>query len=382
MTNRFLVAGLIAVLVASSVSARAAEKAVFAKVGVRAADVMRDAGECKDLAAKTSYDSPAAKYDQRLGPAVVLALVQPGLDRTKRTLETEICMRHRGYAATPLTPAETAALGALQTDEARLAWLDVFLAGEIASRVEAALAPAAPPLPSAQDAHDPFVVGAARIDPGAIVLTAGPVARAGDILRGKLRRRAIAVLQKDFATGGPHSIRTDAGSVFQEYLDPVPGDAVLSEDRTVWCAIFKGGFSFPLCFRNTLRGYEWVIGAGKPWLVGHADPDPLLLGAHYTHPMILTVQSADPQPPTDFHMVVRQIGRDDVQLTATAVNGTEQVDFWSGALKFEADGKARLPFWDRTLVLTRAAGAVTANFEPRADGRGWQDLPGETAKPH
>ena len=86
-----------------------------------------------------------------------------------------------------------------------------------------------------------------------------------------------------------------------------------------------------------------------------------------------------------YRIRAREIGEPDIPaFGALLANGfpVRSNKFWSGALKFEADGKARLPFWDRTLVLTRAAGAVTANFEPRADGRGWQDLPGETAKPH
>ena len=103
---------------------------------------------------------------------------------------------------------------------------------------------------------------------------------------------------------------------------------------------------------------------------------------HFSLP--LKVLPDDPRPPLNLHLTIESLKPGVVHLSARATKDDKPCKalscdagpLWSGGANFDADGRASFPFWDRTLVLTRADGdKVTAKFEPRADGKGWLDLP-------
>ena len=282
------------------------------------------------------------------------------------------CMDYRGYAKAPLTDKEAQSFRALTTEGARDAWVETFLSGDIDARIKAAeapLAPNAPPLPAAEDAMDPFVIRAVRIDPASLSLAAGSVKAGDEILAGKARLRRTAVLKDEFRE---KVFRVHAGTVFQEYLEPAPWDP-RSGLHTIWCGFDRIFY----CFRNTLDGYEarggpLGFGLGSPWLI----TNPAGMGLFnwpqpWKYPVALVVQPKGGEEAFDFRLVVSRVSNSAVYISANAENHGDTVEFWAGSLKFDATGTARLPFWDRTLVLLRDGQAVKAAFEPRSDGNGW-----------
>jgi len=294
-----------------------------------------------------------------------MAAIQPSLNAEKRAQGLQNCLRHRGFGKVTLTPEEAAAFNAAKTDEARRAWLDSFMAGDIAQRVQAALTPPTPDLPSATDADAPFTVGAVRIDPASLALAAGRVSEGGEILTGVLRRRATAILQQDFNThSGVIGIYAPAGTIFQEYVRTSPEDPEIRDEPTLWCGSFKRGFGMPMCFHNTLHGLQFYMGDGNGQLVGHVRAEPWLV--YFKEPMILAVQAVATDPPISFRIIAQSLRKSSVVLIATAGTRNDAVEVWRGGATFDAENKARVGFWDRDLVLTRAGEAVTVAFDVRA----------------
>lgn len=370
---RTAIAVALAVTLSTSVGpASAAEPAVFAKPGGRAADLERDIGICEALAAKTSFQQNYADSFKAGGLVGVgiMRVFQPSLDKEKRAKGLQICLGHRGYGKVTLTPDEAAALDAAKTDETRRAWLEGFMAGDIAERVQAALTSPTPDLPRASDADAPFAFGAALIDPSSLTLASGPMAEGGEILTGTVRRRAVAILKQDFnAHAGVIAIHAAAGTLFQEYLQESPYDPEVREEPTLWCAVFKGGawyegaFRDPLCFHNTLQGLEFYIGDGNGHLISEIQAEPW--PGYFDEPLILQVQSGgDPDPPIPFRIVAHHLSEETPVLIATAGVRGDAVEIWRGEPKFDVGGKAHVRFWDRDLVLTRSGEGVIVGFEP------------------
>ncbi|HEY2708494.1 MAG TPA: hypothetical protein VGI95_10610 [Caulobacteraceae bacterium] len=365
-------------------SAMGADASVFARVGATAADVERDEGECRTLAAKTYYVMPQARQGRdssfqspsyQLVGSVIVAALTPGYNAQAQSRSLATCMRHRGYGQVRLSAEEARSFGAAQADAARQVWLNTFLSGDIAHRVATALIPAAPPLPQASDAHDTFVVGAVRIDPQSLALADGPIAANQAVLTGTARLRRTAVLDENYRDSiALSSFQADAGTVFQEYQDRTPwDDPNLDDGRTAWCAVFKLS-NHVVCVRSTMEGYELPPAEGTPWLVGSVGVEnmytrPLL------HPMKLTLQPEGSDWPLGLRLVATRITDSQVSLSATAktASATQAVEIWRGNGVFDAEGQVKLPFWDRTLVLTHVGHALTASFEPRSDGKGWLD---------
>jgi hypothetical protein len=373
MPSSLWTAGLIAIAVLAPSAVRAEQRSVFAKAGAKVAEVTRDEADCRALAANTFYLMPAVLPSQGgLIGVAILAAMTPSYNAESRSRSLAICMRHRGYGRVVLTQDEASAFGAQRTDAARDAWMGAFLSGDIGARVAAALTPAAPMLPTAEDAHDPFVIGAARLDPKTFALA--PMLEAeGDVVTGKLTRRRTAVLKEDYSDSIALSrFKAAAGTVFQEYLEPLPWDPSLSEDRTAWCAPLTGVAHYLTCVRSTLAGYEFAISTGETWLAGYAQGENAYKRP-FLKPIALAVQSADSQEPIEFRLAITHVSSDAVVLKARALKGKETVEFWTGTVKFDPSGQARLPFWDRTLVLSRSGPAIKAAFEPRSDGKGWGD---------
>ncbi len=358
----------------TAATARAGDTTIFAKRNAKASELSRDEAECRALATKAHYlGPPDSKVQMQYGltGAVILNVAIAGENAKARAQGLDVCMRHRGYAKVGLNASEARAFQALPPGPAQDAWIEAFLATDIDVRIKIALTPKVPPLPTAADADDPFVVRALRIDPSSLALAVGPVAAGGDILSGRAwpRRTAIAtaeILEKT----GIITHRYPAGTVFQEYLEPVPWDPRVSEDRTAWCTFLRGQ-SFE-CFRSTLQGYEVATGYGRAWLVGSADGTNI-----YTHPwrnpISLQVQPEGSSQSFDLHLVLSKITDEGVIVVARAERDAATVDIWGGVLKFNPRGEATLPFWDRTLVLTYKDKTVRATFQPRSDGKGWLD---------
>jgi hypothetical protein len=375
-SKRVLSVGLILAAVLAPAASFARDHTIFARANAKPAEVAQDEATCKALVVSVHYLPPQTQSDQPTPGGIVgaamIATLTPGYDAEARAKSLAVCMRRRGYAKLALTDAEAGALAAQKTPAARDAWFETFLAGDVAGRIRAALTPATPPLPVAQDADRPFVVGAARIDPATLALASGKVAQGGDILTGKVSRRRTAILKDNYRDSIAMSVlRAPAGSVFHEYLDRLPWDPSLSEDRTAWCGplLPNGGLA---CIRGTIAGYEISTASGELWMAGRVDGQNAYTRP-FLKPMTLVVQPEDGLGALDFHLAVKRLTGGDVTLAANAVKDGKSVEFWTGRLTFDAAGKARLPCWDRTLVLSQSGGAVTTAFEPRADGKGWLD---------
>jgi hypothetical protein len=377
---------LTALLLLAPTALQAAETTVFAKAGASAADVQREISACEALAAnisyaqETGYDQPETASNPGAGGSLVMLAILPAVNKQIRDRHVEICMRNRGYPRIALAPGEAKVLAAQKTEEARAAWLGDFLASsDIGRRVQAAVTQRVSALPVAQDLNDPFVIGAARVDPNSLKLTLGPIGDKGELLTGKVQRRSVALLQEDFKGHmGVVGISAAAGTEFQEYHAPPPWDASLSDDLTAWCAKFKTRLNVMLCFRTRLTGYSLTpTGLGQPWMVGFVSAEPFSSEEGAFHSFLpLKVLQTDPQGPLELHMTLALIKPDWTRLTARVMKDGKSVTIWSGVARFDSGGRANFPFWDRTLALTRAdADTVTAAFEPRTDGKGWHDVP-------
>jgi hypothetical protein len=352
---------------------RAADLTVFAKTGADAAELSRDQVECRALADKAYYRGPRDS-DGRYGlsGAVIMSLAVAHLDAKAKADGVNVCMRRRGYARLALTPEETRAFQAHTDDHSLDVWMDHFLSGDIAARIAAALTPRVPPLPTAEDAGEPFTIRAVRIDPASLVPSTGAIRAGGDVLTGRLAPRRIAILTEDYRDSiAMTSFGARAGAVFQEYFEPTPWDPSLSEDQTSWCGMV--GAPVPYCFLSTLEGYQVSFATGRAWLVGRSQ-NVNAFTRTFVKPLKLAVQPLSPQASLSFSLAVSRLTRDGIVLTATASKDNQTVEFWTATLKFDEE-EARLPFWDRTLVLSRAADAVAVRFEPRAGGKGWLDAP-------
>jgi len=374
MFRRILATGLAVALGLGAAEARADDTAIFAKRNAKISELSRDEAECRALASKAHYLGPSGSNVQLqygLTGAVMLDIAVAGENEKARTQGLDVCMRRKGYARIGLNADEARAMQGLSPGPARDAWIEAFLATDIDARIRRALTPVVPSLPTAADADGRFVVRAIRIDPSSLALAVGPVAAGGDIVGGRAtpRRTAIATAEIQEKTGLV-THRHAVGTVFQEYLEPVPWDPSVSDDRTAWCTFLRGE-RFE-CIRSTLKGYEVADGYGRAWLVGHADGTNIYTHP-WTNPITLEVQPDDRSQSFALHLVASKITDEGIYVLAKAEKDGGTVDVWAAALKFDAGGVAMLPFWDRTLVLTRDDKAVRATFQPRTDGKGWLD---------
>ena len=146
-------------------------------------------------------------------------------------------------------------------------------------------------------------------------------------------------------------------------------------NRTLWCGLgtFAKGAKI-ICIASGYLGYRTMFGEGQPWLA-YVDPTTMTFDtAGSAIPIRLETEAPKALDAFHFELRVAAVKSKGVEVRATAMQEGQESVFYSAILYFDPLGVARLPFWDRTLELTRVGKGVTARFQPRTDGLGWYDL--------
>jgi hypothetical protein len=382
MASRMISAA--AVVVAWAGSVQAAE--MYAKPGATAAQQSAVFGACQATAANIKVDSisPTSVYSAN-GYAFIAASVASGIMTGVRQAKAEArfrdaCMRKDGWARVTLTRPEAAAYEKT-SGEARAAWVDNFLKTDALGRVQAALAPKAPKLPSA--GFEPAVAGVV-FDPAILTAAPGPVARGQIVLSGKVAHRLTATLSQDVVFSyGLGSMHAAKGAVYQ-LVDFRPPDVVVDDDTSsFWCAKASAGTQ-PSCFWSDADGYHFGVAertsrsskrpALNEWLVASPEFAPhseRIIKA----PVLLDVSNVDLLGPMDFALRIESLDPLGVQLAAVASRDGAELVFWNCFVRFDESGKAVVPFWTHRLILRLQGDAVTAVYVPGGDGKGLGDVP-------
>jgi hypothetical protein len=147
-------------------------------------------------------------------------------------------------------------------------------------------------------------------------------------------------------------------------------------EQTYWCGPFKatgllGSSVSTYCVFADDNGYDFVFSGAEPWVA--PPPDLATLSQFKSATVDLTLEPSDQAllGPLDFALNVQGIDKTEIDLEAVVTKANRKVTIWSGALTFDSDGKAVLPFWTHRLVLTRDGKSVTAAFTADGDGAGW-----------
>lgn len=388
MASRVISAVAVAVAVvfvaAWAGSADAAE--MYAKPGGTSAQQSALIAACQATAAniKVSPISPTSVYSAN-GYAFMAAAFASGIMTGVRQAKAEArfrdeCMRKDGWARITLTGPEAAAYEKTSGD-VRAAWIDNFLKTDAIGRVQAALAPKAPKLPSA--GFEP-AVGGVVFAPAALTAAVGPVGRGQALLTGKVAHRLTATLSQDVAFSyGLGSVRATKGAVYQ-LVDFRPPDVVVDDDTSsFWCAKASAG-SQPSCFWSDADGYHFGVAertsrsnkrpALNDWLVASPEFAPhseRIIKA----PVLLDVSNVDLLGPMDFALRIERLDPLGLQLAAVASRDGAELVFWNCFVRFDESGKAVLPMWSHRLMLTLQGDAVTAVYAPGGDGKGLGDVP-------
>lgn len=387
MSRMAWVVGVTAGLFMCVDAAEAANARVYAKPGETAASVAAEQASCKKAiseagvgAAPVHAQAPYGDYSVggAVGAAIGGAIAQAILDAQVRAARVPVCMRARGFARLELSEEEQAAYAKAPEGQARDAWMDQFLSGDIGERVSSALQPAVTPLPTSEDA--PFLVGGVRLEPDAFAISPGPVAAKGVLVTGVGHPRRTARLKADsqitFVTGfwKPVPATAQAGARFIQVHQGRPVKSETDEDWTLWCGpvVSKNGQSYT-CVASGFAGYRSYAAVGQDWLSRPDPAVPLLWTGDVGLKTVFDLEEATSDDTYEIALRVAAVSKKNVTLSAVAMKDGAEVEFWSGVLTFDDAGSAQLPFWTQTLTLTRGDKAVTAAFEPRSDGKGWYD---------
>lgn len=387
---KFSVSGVSALmLLAAAQSAFADTARVYARPGATAAQIAAAAETCKapvkDISDYELLGPPAGDHSLEGAAGAAIASMLVGAVRTASARERAmvICMRKSGFAYVPLTADEDAAYARSTEDATRDAWTDAFLATVTEARVKDALQPVHPPLPAATPG--PYLAGALRLLPETLKLAEGPVRFGTPLLTAQGVRRATAKVKASAEVGaltqmfGFTNGTATTGAVFHQvnYFGP---PSLAEEDKTMWCGPVdtpRGGKL--VCVTSRFAGQRMDVAMGSPMLAS-PDPEYARTGHNVKTPLELELLPAESAPRFDVELNPDRIGKKYISITAIAKDDKKTSHLWAGTLDFDAAGRAVLPFWDRTLVITRAEKGVTVAFEPRSDGLGWYDeLPKPTA---
>lgn len=385
--SMFRLACLFALIAAPTLAAvpATAGPRVYLKAGVTAAQAATDEAACKDLAkdlraGKVSAAAPygASPMAGAIGASIGAGIIQILEDSGARKRGAETCMRRRGYGQVELDRDEAAAFGALKTADQRGAWIAALAATNISERVETARTSAAPPLPSARE--EAFVIHGVRIDPAKLTLAAQAVGAKGVVVSGIGSHRRTAVVKSQLVAGpvglGLMNMAAGAiepGTIFHQiHLGPHDSNEAV-EDMTAWCGPWRRTFGVVhekgVCFMSTFKGYRTLPLKGETWL---GEPDFAYdTRVFAVQPLELVEQSEDGLGTFDFALRLVKMSSKSVTLAGVAEKDGKEVEFWRDERAFDADGRATLPFWTKTLSLRRQDRTVVVAFEPRDDGLGW-----------
>lgn len=336
---------------------------VLAKPGGTLAAREIDEAECKLQAQATRNTNYAEGPGGSSGvaPALIIQVMSDGniVSRAERA-----CLGARGWATVSLTADEARQYSNLR-GTTRDAWLEAFFAGSIGDRVAAALPLPFTPLPAAVVGRG--FVGGLLIDPDRIEVVSAPL-RAKDILvRGVAMHQATATLIRplDVEAGFGH-LRAPAGTVFHQVI--LPSRSGL---RAAWCG--QAEHAMMHCFLNHVESYDLTVGRGRSWLFARTftSAEQELDTLRTVSPIWLQLDETDKLGPVDYMIRIAALNDKRVKLEAVARRGEEEVVFWTGAIDFDAAGKAILPFWTKKLILTRSDGTVQARLEDTGNGEGW-----------
>jgi len=306
-------------------------------------------------------------YDEKnpFGDGLVGLLLIPGLSDGSIVADaTAACMAERGWSYLTLTSAEYRGLIGLQ-GKARSQWLDRFYASGIEARVAAAMPPPFIPLPPIR--RGPYQVGGLRLDPARMTLAAGPVRPKQALVSGVAGYAGTARLTRPLTSKfGPNTWTAEPGTVFHQ-LDYEPGGA------GYWCGPLTGrgiagAATTTWCFTNLYKSYYVNVGWQRSWLVA-TFPNPA--GLKTVSPMSLEVMDQPSPMALDWTLEVLSLKSRAVLLRAMVRHDGKELEVWRAERPLDAWGEARLPFWDRTLVLTRRGAAVSAAWGEDGDGSGW-----------
>lgn len=363
---------------------------LYAKQSASLADLQSTLSDCKS-GVKRNVGSTAAAYPTVVGavslPAVVGVVIGTSIadaywSAQWRAPHIVTCMRSHGFAELSLTDAEAATYLSLAESE-RGAWHGALLKGDISERVTAALKPRVEPMPTAAD--EPYVVAGVRLNPGRLTLATGDVSAGGALVSGRAGYRRAARLTTDAVVGvapigmmAMAVIKIPPNAPFHQTYAGRPQQSDFAEERTFWCGpSVHPKRKHTMCIGSRHHGYLTIIGEGQPWL-GQPAPANLLYDVN-GRPMEIKFEEVEPESLGDFAVELRaeSISKKGVELRGIAQRDGEESQFYSAIVYFDATGVARLPFWDRTLELSKAGRNLSVRYTPRIDGLGWYDL-GET----
>jgi hypothetical protein len=270
------------------------------------------------------------------------------------------CMEDHGWAWLPLSAQEQADLPPAKPSEARAAWTDRFLAGDLSARIAAAKAPVVPPLPEERPALPTF--DGVYFDPGRLTVAKGIVGDDGLVMSGEVHMTRMA------------RQRSRPGGVFYE----VVGRARYDRDTVFWCGPFDVPGTFATgktvtCVTSSDDGYDlWRAEGGPP-----IAAIPVAHGQTIREPGLdLSLEPADQDliGAMKFTLRVRYVNEYNIQLEADVFDGKRKSSIWKTMIAYDPNGVAVLPFWSHRLELHKVVGqGVLALFTPKGDGTGWLD---------
>jgi hypothetical protein len=312
-----------------------------------------------------SHDKP----DQGLAADLLAFPLESAMEKENVVLNQLRCMQTRGYALIALNQAENYSFrhaGAGQGD-----WLEAFARKAAPARLAAAVAP----LPAVP--HGPFYVGAIRLETDTLSLAEGPVRAKNAILTGAARYRSTARLKSPFKI---LNRRLAAGTEFFAFAAPMSWDPDLGPATAAWCLPAPKSTTTGMlavvqwawCFRAGSDGYDAFGGVRESngWLISAINELPRDV---VRTPIDLAPDDHDALGPLTLELKVDTVDDKGVVLSAWVSQPDKlPVVIWRGRESFGQDGRAILPFWTRSLVLTRDGRAVKATWAP-GDGRGWVD---------
>lgn len=333
-----------------------------AKAGGTEAERSAVQKDCAAFAEKTR----ANIYDSKnpFGNGMVGSMLIAGLSDGSIVADaTTACMAERGWAWVTLTKPEYSALIGLQ-GKRRAQWLDDFYASGIETRVAAAMPPPFTPLPPLR--QGPWLVGGVKLDGAQMTLAAGPVGPKQALVSGVGGYAGTARLTQPLSSKfGPNTWTAPVGTVFHQIDYQLHGAGY-------WCGELTGrnitGTSTTTwCFTNLYKSYYVNVGWQRRWLVA-TFPNPA--GLKTVSPMALEVMETTSPIALDWTLDLLSLKAQTVLLRAMVRHDGKELEVWRGELAWDASGQARLPCWDRALVLTRSGKTLTAAWAD-GDGTGW-----------
>jgi len=367
--------GLAAALVSSG--AVAGEDHLWAKVGATDAAATSALDACRDESRNRRFHLPdrttaAAMMGEGALP-YLLAAGETALDqKSAEKAFTRHCMRRHGYVWLPLKSDESAALAKLTVASDRAAWIDRFYAATPVARLDAAWAPIVPALP--EGAEEPLTFDGLKLEPSALTVAAGTVAKGGVVLSGPVGHVQTARLVGAVDAPVIPELNAAAGTIFYQVVTPTDFDP----EQTYWCGPMtyytpSGPRTLTYCVDVGEKGYEFNMAGVEDWYAPPPFPGMPQMRTKAVK-LALAPSEKDLLGRMDLALTATRIDKNFVDLRVSVAAGKRHQQIWILHLPFEADGTAVLPFWTHRLVLTRAGDGVTAAFTADGDGRGWLDV--------